>query len=109
MRSLFNEKASLSYNDLSAALVNHKVRRKDKESSSSSTTEALTAREIGSNHQKGKRDVGKSKTSITDWERTSMLSAKKKDIERLIIQGSRKRRDKNQRQISHRRMIVLIL
>ena len=38
-----------------------------------------------------------------------MLSGRKKHIRRLIIQGSRRIRDQNQRQISHRRMIVLIL
>ena len=59
---LINGKASLSYNDVSAALVNHKVRRKDKGFSSSSTiAKALTAREICSNHRKGKGDFKKSK------------------------------------------------
>ena len=39
------------------------MRRKGKESCSSSTiTEALTAREIDFNHRKGKGDIGKSKT-----------------------------------------------
>jgi len=51
---LINGKFSLSYNDVSATLVNNvnnEVRRKDKAYSSSSTTiEALTVREIGSNH-----------------------------------------------------------
>ena len=43
--TLINGKTSLSYNDVSPALVNHEVRRKDKESSSSRTiTEVLTAR-----------------------------------------------------------------
>ena len=54
---LTNGKASLSYNDMSAALVNHEARKKDKEFSSSSTTkEALTTRGVGFNHQKGKGD-----------------------------------------------------
>jgi len=45
-----------------AAIVNYKVRRKDKQSSfSSTTTEMMTARGISSNHQKGKRGFGKSK------------------------------------------------
>ena len=45
-----------------AALVNNDERRKDKASSSNSTTiEALTVRGIGSNHRKRKGDVGKSK------------------------------------------------
>ena len=61
--TLINDKLSLSYNDVSAALVNHEVRKKDKEFSSSSTTaETLTAKEMDFNHQNGKRDVDKSKT-----------------------------------------------
>jgi len=64
---LINDKSSLSYNDVSAALVNHEVRSKNKASSSSSrTTEALTARKIGSNHRKDKGDVGKSKTGNSE-------------------------------------------
>jgi len=40
--TLINRKQSLNYNDVSAALVNYEVRRKDKQSSSSSTlAEAL--------------------------------------------------------------------
>ena len=40
--TLINEKQSLKYNDISAALINYEVRRKDKQSSSSSTSaEAL--------------------------------------------------------------------
>ena len=47
---------------MSAALVNYKVRRKDKQSSSNSTTaETMTAREMGFNHWKGKREFEKSK------------------------------------------------
>jgi len=60
--TLINGKSSLRYNDVSAAFVNHEMRRKDKVSSSDSiTAEVLTAREISSNHRKGKGDVGKSK------------------------------------------------
>jgi len=84
--TLINGNASLSYNNVSAALVNLEVRRKDKESSSSSTTiETLTARVIGSNYQKGKRDVGESKLVIANWERICVLSARKKDIGILIV------------------------
>ena len=65
--TLINDKYSLSYNDLMAALVNHEVRRKDKASSSSRTTaEMLIVRKISSNHQKDKSDVGKSKTIIAN-------------------------------------------
>jgi len=60
---LINENASLRYNDVSAALVNHEVKRKGKESSSSSiSVEVLTAKRVGSNHNKGKGDFEKSKT-----------------------------------------------
>ena len=60
--TLINDKASLSYNDVSAALVNYDM-RKDKESFSSSTkAEVLTARGMDSNHRKGKRDISKSTT-----------------------------------------------
>ena len=53
--TLINGKSSHSYNDVSTAIVNHEVRMKDKESSSSSTTtEALTARGIDSNHWKAR-------------------------------------------------------
>ena len=72
-----------------ASLVNREVRRKDKESSSSSTTiKTLTVRGISSNHQKGKGDVGKSKTGNHKLKRkTNVLSSKNKDIGRLIVQA----------------------
>ena len=61
--TLINGKFSLSYNNLSVALVNQEIRTKDKKSSSNSTTaEVLIARGIGSNHLNGKGDVGKFKT-----------------------------------------------
>jgi len=45
--------------------MNHKVRRKDKQFSSSSTTvEAMTARGMGSNHRKGKKKFEKSKIGV---------------------------------------------
>ena len=47
-----------------AALVNYEVRRKDKHTSSKSTIAGeMTARGMGSNHQKGKGVFGKSRTS----------------------------------------------
>jgi len=52
--TLINERKSLNYNDVSAALVNYEVSKKDKQSSSSSTSaEALVVRGRASN-QKGK-------------------------------------------------------
>jgi len=106
--SLVNGKTSLSYNDISAALVNHEIRMKNKKSSSNSTTaEKLTAR--------GNPIIGRTKKMlvspwlvITNWERTNVFSAKK-NIGRLIVQDSRRRRGRNQRQPSHRRMMVLVL
>ena len=42
--TLINNKQSLSYNEVSSALVNHKLRRKDKESFKNTSAEALTVR-----------------------------------------------------------------
>jgi len=48
-------KKTLKYSDLSTVLVNYKVRRKDKQSSSKTTTaEAMTATRMSSNHRKVK-------------------------------------------------------
>jgi len=70
---------------LSVSPVNQEVRRKDKAFSFSSTIiEALTARRIGSNHRKGKGDIGKSNIVNHQFERTNVL-ARKKVIERLIV------------------------
>jgi len=60
--TLINGKSSLNYNNVSTALANYEVRRKDNESSCSTMLEALTVKGIGLNHRKGKRDIGKSKT-----------------------------------------------
>ena len=62
--TLINGKQILNYSDVSTAFMNYEVRRKDKQSSSkSTTTEAMTAREMSSNHKKGKREFEKSKNS----------------------------------------------
>ena len=42
--TLINGKQSLSYNEVSSALINHELRRKDKESSNSTSIEVLTIR-----------------------------------------------------------------
>jgi len=48
---------------VSAAVVNHEVGRKDKQFSSTNTTaEVMTAKGMGSNHRKGRKYFGKSKT-----------------------------------------------
>ena len=58
---LNNEKQSLNYNDVSTALINYEVRRKDKRPSSNDTsTEALMVRGRCSN-QKGKDERERSK------------------------------------------------
>jgi len=59
--TLINNKWTLNYSDVSAALVNYEVKRKDKQfSSNGSSTEALTIRERGPN-LKGKGERGRSK------------------------------------------------
>ena len=59
---MINDKQTLNYNDLSAALVNYEVRRKDKQSSFNGTSvEALTVRGRGSD-KKGKGEHGRSKS-----------------------------------------------
>jgi len=40
--TLINGKQSLSYNEVSSALINHELRRKDKESSNSTSAAELT-------------------------------------------------------------------
>ena len=60
--TLINGRQSLNYNDVSAALVNYEVRRKDKQfSSNGASAKALMVRGRGSN-QKGKCEQEKSKS-----------------------------------------------
>ena len=55
--TLINNKQTLNCSDVSAALVNYEVRRKDKQSSSNGTSvEALTVR--------GRGSIGRAKTSM---------------------------------------------
>ena len=59
---MINERQSLNYNDVSAALVDYKVKKKDKQFSTSSTSaEVLVVRGRGSN-QKGKGVRGRLKS-----------------------------------------------
>jgi len=61
--TLINDKSSLSYDEVSSTLVNHELRRKDKESSSSTLAKALTTR--GHSFKwKGKGDRERSKFKI---------------------------------------------
>jgi len=59
--TLINVKQSLGYNEIFSALVNHELRRKDKESSKSTSTEVLMVKSISSSRN-GKGDRGRSKT-----------------------------------------------
>ena len=62
--TLINGEQSLNYNDVSVALVNYEVRRKDKQSSSNGTSaEALMVRDRGSNW-KGKGENERSKSRL---------------------------------------------
>ena len=57
--TLINSKQSIGYNEVSSALVNHKLRRKDKKSFKSTSTEALIIRGRSFSPE-GKRDHGRS-------------------------------------------------
>ena len=60
--TFLNERKSLNYNEVSAALVSYEARRKDRLSSSGSkTAEALEVKGRNSN-RKGRDDRGRSKT-----------------------------------------------
>ena len=65
---------------VSVTLMDHEVRRKNNSSSFSSTTgKVLTARGIGSNHRKGKENVGKSKTDNRKLEKNQCAFCKKEE------------------------------
>ena len=66
--TLVNAKQSLNYNDVSTALINYEVRRKDKQSSSNGTSaEALMVKSKGSNQKgKGARERSKSRPGFRD-------------------------------------------
>ena len=62
--TLINGKQTLNYSDVSTALINYKVRRKDKQSSSNETlAEALMVKGRGSN-RKIKGECGRSKSML---------------------------------------------
>ena len=61
--TLISDKQTFNYSDVSSALVNYEVRRKNKQFSSNSTTaKAVTARGMGPNHRKDKGEFEKFKT-----------------------------------------------
>ena len=59
--TLINGKQSLTYSEVSSAIVNHELRRKDKESSNNTSAEALMVRGR-SFSRKGKGDCERSKS-----------------------------------------------
>ena len=61
--TLINSKQSLDYNEIFSALINHELRKKDKESSNSTSAEALTVRGR-SFSRKGKGGRGRSKFRV---------------------------------------------
>ena len=72
---LINAKQSLSDSELSVALVNHALRRKE-ESSNSTSAAMLAARGIGFNHWKGKGDLRKFKTYIRELKKNQCAFCK---------------------------------
>jgi len=93
--TLINSKKSLSYNEASTALVNHEFRKKNKQSSISTSAEILAARKFGSNHRKGKGDISKSiQVSRQLKKKISVLSAKRKNTGKLIVRDLRIKRVK---------------
>jgi len=106
--NLINSRQSLSYNEVSAALVNHELRKNDKKFFRSTSAEELIARGVGSNYKKGKRDFGNLKLVIVKiYRRINVLFAKK-DTERFIVQISRQRRNQSQRPMSQWRMVMIM-
>jgi len=69
--TLINGKQTLNYSDMSAALVNYEVRRKDKQSSSNGTSaEALMIRGRGSTRKgKGERQSSESRPGFRDMKK----------------------------------------
>ena len=89
--TLINGRTSLSYKEVTTTLVNLKLRRKDKEYSTSGTSaEVLTARESNPKRRRENqyRSNWKFMVGNCQLKRISMLSVKRKDTEIVIIQGS---------------------
>jgi len=76
--TLINERKSLNYNAVSAALVNYDVRRRDKLSSSGSkTAEALAVRGRRSNlKRRGDQGRSKSRSGFRDLKRNQYVLCK---------------------------------
>jgi len=76
--TLINGKQTLNYSDVSATLVNYEMRRKDKQFSFNSTSvEALTVRDKGSNRKgKGERERSKCRPSFKDLKKNQCTFCK---------------------------------
>ena len=84
--TLINIKSSLSYDKISATLVNHELRRRDKEYSSSTSTGALTARGWRSNRKgNGDRDGSKSKSDNHDLRKDQYVFRKEMNTGKRIV------------------------
>jgi len=79
--TLINGKKSLSYNEKSVALMNHKLRRKNKKSFNSTSAEALTVRGRSSN-RKDKGDRGRSKSN-SDLKKNQSAFCKEKGHQKI--------------------------
>ena len=65
--TLINGKQFIGYNEVSPALVNHELRKKDKESSNNTSVETLTVRGKSFNRkEKGNHDRSKTRTGFKD-------------------------------------------
>ena len=75
--TLINGKQSIDYNEVSSTLANNELRRKDIESSNSTSTETLTVRGRSSYRKdKGDRERSKSRFNFRDLKRISVPSLK---------------------------------
>jgi len=86
-----NSKQTLNYSDVSAALVNYEVKRKNNQSSSKSdSAEVLTIRgRSSSKKSKSDRERLKSRLGFRDLKKNNMPCAKSYGTTRLIVKGSK--------------------
>ena len=76
--TLINERKSLNYNEVSAALVSYEARRQDRLSSSGNTTaEALAVRDRSSNRKgRDNQGISKSRSGFRDLKRSQCALCK---------------------------------
>jgi len=97
--TLINGKQFISYNEVSATLMNHDLRKKNKQSSLSTSVEVVAVKRIGFNHRKGKKNIGK--TDNHQLGKNQYAFCKEEGQWKLIVQGSRIK-SQNLRLMSHR-------